>query len=859
MQNLREWLSRLWGTLRGGRSDADLQRELQSHLEMADNRRTVEATPGIQVTRAMDALRDQRGLPRLDALASDVVFGCRQLRKHRAATAAAILSLGLAIGATLAAFQLIDAVLLRALPVADPGNLFAVVTTFLDADKRPNYRDDFDYPTYREYVRAVGDRADLLVIGFAVRMPFTFANNTEPEPTVGQFVSGNAFGALGLQPAQGRLLTPADDVTPGAHPVAVISYALWTRRFNRDPGAVGASIRFGSQRYEIVGVAPEEFTGTEPGSLTDIYLPAMMNAQAITSPGWSWFRLWLRPRPGVAPAQIEQMLPDPGNELELIPAGAGVSAIQKVFRRPLLILAALAGAVLLIACANVANLLTAQAVARTREMALRVSIGAGRARLIQMVLVESALLALASCAAAALFSTWAAPFVVSMLAPPERPVQLLLEPDLRALTFGVLLTLAVTALFGVWPALRASSVKPLGALRGRDPGRGHQRVAQGLLGAQMAFCVFLLFSAGLFLTTFDRLVNQPLGFAHRDVLVVKTETRTPHPPEVWARIADHVRQVPGVASVAVAGWAPLTGNNWRASVRVVARPVPATSPFVVAISAGYFETMRIGVVAGRDFRPGDVAPLVENGRPRSGVGIVNEALARAYFDGGSPVGRRVEFRDGGYAPMEIVGVVGDAAYSSVRDAKRPTVYVPRDPADGGSLLVRAAAEPSALAAVLRREVPRAHPELHVRAIDPLTSFVTQQMIRERLLAALSGFFAFVALVLASIGLYGVLNSAVVRQRREIGIRMALGARASHVVRGVTSHLFAIAALGALAGLGGGIAFGRVVRTLLFQVTPTDLSAAIMPGLTLAVAALVAALPPAIRAVRTDPAQALRAE
>jgi hypothetical protein len=269
--------------------------------------------------------------------------------------------------------------------------------------------------------------------------------------------------------------------------------------------------------------------------------------------------------------------------------------------------------------------------------------------------------------------------------------------------------------------------------------------------------------------------------------------------------------------------------------------------------------MRIAMVRGRDFRHGDTAPLVENGRPRPGVGLVNEALAGAYFDGRTPVGSRVEFRNGGYAPMEIVGVVSDAAYSSVREPKRPTVYIPREPADGGSLIVRAAGDPVALAAVLRREVPQAHPELGVRTVDLLTSFVTQQMIRERLLAALSGFFAFVALVLASIGLYGVLNSAVVRQRREIGIRMALGARASHVVRGVTARLFVIAALGALAGLGGGIAFGRVVRSLLFQITPTDASAALAPGLTLALAAVVAALPPAIRAARIDPAQTLRAE
>ena len=492
MRSLREWITRLLGTMRGQRSDRDLELELRLHVELAEEqarRRADDPADAARTARlitgnvpvAMDALRDQRGLPWLDALRADVVFGWRQLKRHRAATAAAILSLGLAIGATTAAFRLVDALLLRPLPVAAPDRLFAVATTFLDAGKQIDTRDDFDYPTYRDYSSAVGANADLMVIGLLARQPVTVQAGGDPEVALRQYMSGNAFATLGLSPALGRLLGPADDVTPGGHPVAVLSYDYWSRRFNRDPGVIGKTLLAGSLSLEIVGVAPRGFTGTEPGGVTDFFLPAMMNAQALNSPGWSWFRMWVRPRPGVGEDQVRAMLdaryranraaslkslpadtPQArideylAEEVRLVPAGSGVSALQKTFRRPLLIVGALAALVLLVACANVANLLAGQAAARMREMALRVSIGAGRWRLIQLVLVESLLLAVAASIAGMMFAAWSAPLVVAMLAPIERPIRLILDIDWRALGFGVSLAMAVGA--ALWTRARPPRV-----------------------------------------------------------------------------------------------------------------------------------------------------------------------------------------------------------------------------------------------------------------------------------------------------------------------------------------------------------------------------------------------------------------
>jgi predicted permease len=892
MALLREWIRRVWGTFGRGRRDDDLELELRLHAEMEAEHAL--GTPGGAAraarlrtgnpSAALDALRDQRGLPRLDAFATDVVFGWRQLFKHRTATIVAVVSLGLAVGATTAAFRLVDAVLLRPLPVVEPQRLFAMATGDVDAEAAND--DVFDYPTFRAYANAVGDRAALMVVGMTARMSVTLGTGDEPVPAFRQYVSGNVFGSLGLTPIVGRLLGPDDDRVPGGHAVAVLSHDFWSRRFARDPAVVGSTIRLGSRPYEIIGVAPAGFTGTEPGTITDLFVPAVMNSQALDSPGWAWFRIWVRPGPGVAPEEVREVLqasytadvrrrltnlpPDTPKEridaylrqqVRMLPAGSGVSPTQRTFRRPLLILAGLALLVLFAACANVANLMSARAIARAREMSLRVSLGASRGRLRQLVLIESGLLAVAASAVGALFATWSAPLIVSMLASVERPVRLVLDPDWRILTFGAAVTCAVTLLLGLAPALRASAVKPIGRLKENDP-RADRRLTNTLMGAQMAFCAFLVFVAGLFVATFDRLVNRPLGFAYDRLLLMEVAAPTNLSLEAWDQVAEGLRQTPGVESTSFAGWAPLSGNRWRSSVRLPGEAFPADGPHVVETAPRYFQTMQIGVIDGRDFKSGDVQPRIdERKQPIAGVGIVNEAFARKYFAGRNPVGRYMLMRQTKDAEtrIEIVGLVGDAVYFSVREAVPPTVYVPMDARSGATLIVRTAVAPTALSATLRRGVVDARADLRVRSVEPQAGLVRQQMIRERLLAVLSSFFALVALAVAAIGLYGVLNYAVVRQRREIGIRMALGARAGHVIGQVVTRTFALVSVGLLTGFGAAVGFSRAVRALLFQVSATDQSVLIGPLAALAVAAVCAALPPVLRATRIDPAQTLRTE
>ena len=883
-QTLLEFVRRLKGSARPSRSDDDLEQELQSHLELAADR---EARPGAHrsdIALTLDKLRDQRGLPWLDALRADVVFGWRQIRRHRIASIAAILSLGLTMGAALAAFRLVDAILLRPLPVADPSRLFVVTRLFPASNTPQEERDDFDYPTYQRYADRIRGQADAILMGMAVRRRIAI-NPDEPETIVQQFVSGNAFAAFGLEPALGRLIGEADDTIPGGHPVVVLTHDYWQRRYGSDPAAVGRTFRMAGRVYTIVGVLARGFTGTEPGNVTDFFVPSMMmDAQALKTNGWSWFRMWIRPRPGISrehvsaalqagfdadqlerarqassdtpKSQIDAMFKE---QLLLLPAAAGVSGIQKTFRQPLWILAALAGLLVVLACANVANLLLARGMSRKVEMALRLSIGAARRRLVQLLLVESAMLAVIAAATGGVFAAWAAPFIVSMLAPAEIPVRLILDVDWRTLVIASALTLVVTVLFGLAPAWRASDAPLVDALKDVRGQHGHRRLADVLVGAQAACCVFLLLGATLFLGTLDRLHRRPLGFSSENLLHLVIDSARQHSAEDWAQLAASLRSLPRVQSAVVAGWAPLSGNRWRASITVAGVPRQATGPYWVSVAPGYLETMGMRLLEGRDFRPGDrMADKSDAGGVIPGVAIVNETFARVYFNGRNPVGQRV-IVNSSKAPMEIVGLTADAVYFSVREADQPTVYTPLEPREGATVLVRTDGAALDLQHALRREIPRLRPDMQVREVLPFQSIITRQIIRERLLAALSSFFAVLALVLAVVGIYSVLNYAVTREQREIGLRMALGARPGHVVALITARLAGMVAIGAVAGLALGLTLGRFVQTLFFQMQLTDPAALAPPMIALAVAALLAILPPAIRAVRTDPARTIRTE
>jgi predicted permease len=474
-----------------------------------------------------------------------------------------------------------------------------------------------------------------------------------------------------------------------------------------------------------------------------------------------------------------------------------------------------------------------------------------------LVLVESAWLAFLAAAMGGLFAWWSAPFVVSRINPPDNPARLFLPTDWRVLGFGLALTLAVTLLFGLAPALRASAVKPASALKGGEDPHSGRRLMHTLIAVQVAFCFLVLFVASLFAATFDRLSHRPTGFSAERLLNLDTVTAHAESPVFWDQVAEHLRTVPGVDKVAIAGFPLLAGGGWNGFVSVGGTPPSPVLAYFLKVSPGWAEAMRIPFVDGRDFRANETYP---------GVAIVNQAFVKQFFNGQSPIGKSCA-KDGDL--FQIVGVVRDAPYRSMREPMLPVAYVPfhviddkgalRPVGDATFVVRTTASNPLALASTLRREIPRARAEFRVSNLRPQADLVRAQTIRERLLAMLALFFATVALVLAGIGLYGVLDYSVLQRRREIGIRMAIGAPAGDIARRVTTDVFGMVLVGAVAGLALGMASVRYIETLLYQVKPTDLGVLALPPLTIFAVALLAALPAVIRAVRIDPATTLRAE
>jgi len=873
--------SRMANVLRGDRVSREIDEELQSHIAEAieQGRDPAEARRafGSALLRREES-RDIRLLPWLDSLRADAVFGWRQLTKRKVTSAAAVLSLALAIGACTSAFRLIDALLLRPLPVKEPARLYAISIEGFDAQGKPSTWDSCSYPMFRQWRAALKNEAEFIAVSFAGRVDLTYGPDQEMEKAQLQYVSGWMFDSFGLRPAWGRMLTEDDDREPGAHPYAVLSYDYWTRRFGHDPKAIGRTFRMGDGLYEIAGVAEERFTGTETGTVTDVFLPmAMKNPRTLASPNNFWLRTFVRPQPGVSIAALHdklyaiyrafenerakgftdhpKRLLDAGlrEKLVLQPAAAGVSGMQKDYRRSLAALGMLVALVLLIACANVANLMTAQAAVRAREMALRVSIGAGRWRLVQLVLVESALLASLAGAIGGVFAWWSAPFVVSRINPPDNPARLSLPADWRVLGFGLALTFSATLLFGLLPALRASAVKPASALKGGEDPHAKRRTMHALIAAQVAFCFLVLFVAGLFTATLDRLSKRPTGFSADRLLTLDTLAASAQLLVFWEQVADRLRALPGVEAVALAGWPLLSGRMSNNILSLHGGPPSDVLAYFLQISPGWLDAMKIPLIGGRDFRASDTD---------SGVAIVNETFARQYFNGENPIGQSFETTYPQRTGFRIVGLVRDAAYRDPREATLPVAYVPFPSAGirDGTLIVRTvSADPLAMASILRQEVPRAGHGFRVSNIRTQTEIVQSHTVRERLLAMLALFFAVVALLLAGIGLYGVLDYSVEQRRREIGIRMAIGAPAAGIARRVTADVFGMVVLGAVAGVGLGTVSVRYMASLLYHVKATDVAMLVLPSFTILAAALLAALPAVIRAVRIDPVAALRSE
>jgi predicted permease len=885
--------SRIANAIHGERLNREIDEELQAHIAeaVASGRDPKEAQRAFgSVLQAREASHGIRATGWIESLVADVKFGWRQLWRNKVTSAAAVLSLALGIGSCVGAFRLIDAMLWRPLPISGSSKLYVLSRKMIGLYGKPTEDNYWATQDFKLMGDAVKDQADLVAISDADRTDIAWSTDDDMEKAHVVYVSGNMFPVFGLEPALGRLLAPVDDRGPGLSPYAVLSWDYWNHRFGRDPRVLGRSLHLGNQTFEIIGVGPRDFTGTETGTVTDIFLPLSMNSLA-TQESVTWHHTFLMLKPGVNPgsalepmrqhlsavsrtfeancspcfrgmgrATIDRLL---DKKLVFSPAGAGISELQKDYRRSLSILGLLAALVLLIACVNVSNMMTAQAAARAQEMALRISIGAGR-RLVPLILCQSALLAGLASVLGACFAGWSAPFVLSLINPPDNPARLALPADWRVLLFGFGLIVLVVLLLGLLPALRVSAVRPVAALKGGEDPHSPRRLMRGAIALQVAFCCLVLFLSSLFVASFQRLQNRPLGFTLDRLLLLDTVTEKGQLPVVWDQTAEALRAVPGVDSVAIARW-PLLGHiAINSEISVNGAPPSPTPAFFLDVSPGWLVTMKIALVSGRDFRAEDAAP---------GAAIVNETFAKTFFPGQDPIGRTFARGPNQYFSaadqFKIVGVTPDVPYRDLREPNRAVYYVPLSQVDDKSApkpiefatftIHTDAQNPLALADTVRRVIAKRHNGLRVSNITTELDLFRGQTIRERLIAMLAAFFAGVGLLLAGIGLYAVVNYSVLQRRREIGIRMAIGSTRAGIVRLVTVDVFLMIALGGCAGVGLGLVAAHSVASLFYQVKATDAGMIALPACAILGTALIAALPAVLRALRTDPTEILRAE
>jgi predicted permease len=820
------------------------------------------------------------------------------------------------LGPTRAIFTLIDAILLRWLPVQNPQELALLARN----PSRP--MTSFSYPDYR-YIRDQNRSYTGLIAFSGGDNPISLSSpgqHGSSQLVALSMVSGNYFEVLGVQPAIGRLFNPADNEKEGAHPYAVLSHPFWKRAFGEDSSVVGRDVLLNGARFQVVGVSREGFRGATVGNSPDVFVPIIMfrtfNPHLVrwnTRDNW-WLTLMGRLKPGVTRGQAEAELQvlwqqilnsDPerrpvatwdkeyrlNNTAVVLPGSQGYSYLRNQTAKPLMVLMVTVVLVLLIACANVANLLLARAVARRREIALRLALGAGRRRLVMQLLTESITLSLLGGAASLIVAWMGVGVLVTFLPQGTFPVELNLSPDARLLSFACGLSVVSGLIFGLVPALKASRTDLVSTLKSDAstvPGRsGRWDLRRSLVSLQVALSLLLLAGAGLFVQTLSNLRGLDLGMDRQNLLLVDTNVgQLGYQPQreraFHDRLREEVQRLPGVKAASAAWITPLSGSHIGSIVQFEGyqwkpdeRPIVSTN----AATPRYFEAAGIPIVLGRDFQESDNLTVLPDrhdppasppgtqaaeppGPPR--VVIVNEALARRFFRGESAIGRRLCLDDTWSAKQawEIVGVVRDTRYFDVRGTVEPMIYSPlyrEASGGGGTLCVRAIGAPRSLVNTIRRLVMEIDSAVSVTEAKTMEDNLNRNLVQERFVATMGGFFGLVALLLAAIGLYGVTSEAVARRTREIGIRMALGAKGSRVLGMVLRDAMAMVLIGAIIGIPTILGLTRYVESLLFGVKAQDPATLVSAALLLLAVTVLAAFLPALRATRVQPMQALRRE
>ena len=890
------WIRRLANLVRSNRHARDLDRELAFHLQervddlvaagMTPERARVEARRrfgnyGVQ----KENTRDADVFQWLDSVIDDVRYAARMLRNSPAFAVVAIVSLALGIGANTAIFTLINAVILRSLPVTHPEQLVRVV---MGKDQGT-----FTNPIWEQ----IRDQQTVFTGAFAFSgQRFNLAASGPVRNAFGSLVSGDYFQTLGVQPELGRLLTKADDQR-GCPPIAVLSYGFWKTEYGGDPRVIGKTISLETHPFTIVGVAQPGFVGLDVGKATQLFAPLCADL-VLRGPGsvldrrstW-WLSVMARQQPGkpltfaqnglkaIAASVFDATVPAnwrPNQQVEYrkstlnaVPAANGLSDLRTQYKQALFILLVIVGLVLIIACANVANLLLARAAVRQREMAIRVALGAARRRVVRQLLTESLLLSLTGSLLGLLFARWGSRLLVAFLSPPGNPIFLDLVLDRTVLLFSIGVAVATGLAFGLSPAWRAARVAPNAALKanGRGVVEGQRRftIGKALVIGQVAISLSLVVAAALLLGTFRNLSKLDAGFRTDDVLLVSVNQPGQRPSNAEATatnaaLLSKLRSLPGVASASISQLTPLGNMSWNEEMLIdgfTPKSMDDGVAYFNEVSDGYFTTLGTPILAGRDFNNGDRvgAPL---------VAIINETMARHFYRSVNAIGRTFRYRVGNKTsePYQIVGVVKDAKYQSLREKTLATAFIAmaQDSAPGAAIEValRIPGGASAAAPGVKAAIAEVNPRLSMTTVTFATQ-VANSLTRERLLATLSAFFGALALALAMIGLYGVMSYTVARRKSEIGVRMALGAGQRRIASMVLSEVAAIIVVGFIAGIGLSLAATRFISSFLFGVKPTDASTFVASMLVLGTVAGLAAYLPARRASRVSPMEALREE